>query len=65
MSLLIAVYFKGGYLVFSHLTKLKYIYITEIYTLFTNHQKLGIKKLQEKKQKTNKQEGQDGPGSLT
>ena len=40
---------KGGYLDFSHLTKLKNIYITEIYMkrLF-NHQELKIMKLQTK-----------------
>ena len=39
---------KDSYLDFSHLTELKNIYITEIYILFTDHQKLRIKKIQKK-----------------
>ena len=41
---------KGGHLDFSHLTELKYIYITEIHMKkHTNHEYLRIIELQKKK----------------
>ena len=50
-KVLVYMYIKGGYLDFSHLTKLKYIYLSLkfIWKKYINHQELKIIKLPKNK----------------